>query len=937
MRPAYRFAQAVRPLVIVLCTLLTMTWLSPVSAEVVAVEVGPLTVEYQPRPGGMAIRWDGVSVSRHSGLVVTTPPWAPHFYVGPTEQAVAGATQSQADGATTLEIIHQGTDAFVGHERLTLSPSGTLVQDFEGRFELEDAEALVQWRAAALNPSLLMGMRFRAHAADGTITDGVFPVTPQPEEPPIARGFRRLVIETRLGPMSIEVESDQPLVLYDHRASRWSNPEDPYFWFGDLGTRIRADQPVKYRITYTFPPAIKSAENKPVEFSLPVARHADAQVSRLDGAPRIVPRPKEIRLAEGSVMVSHLPQPDEASGQQPWRLAEQKLLRHWRTLAAGVQEGRQPDARLRFRLAAADDAVQPEGYVLNIDADGIDIAAADTNGFLYAVQTLKQLSWHNGAGQIEVRNAQIRDWPALAFRGVHIFTGGKGPQLHEKLLRDVLAASKFNHVVLESEYIKWDAYPKIHHPEFGMDKADVRRILEVCRSLGIEVTPLVQSLGHCQWMFVNDENLDLAEDPEARYAYCVTNPKTYDFIFTVFQEALDLFEPRAFHIGHDEYTDRGRVPYREESKKFTVEELFMQDTLKLHGWLKERGVKVMMWGDMLLAKGEAPDACHAKSRESAQSLREQLPSDIIITDWHYAAEPPERFTSLGVFQDRGHPTIAATWYRPGNIVGFAHAAHQQKSLGLLQTTWAGYSLDPESFARETHQYIAHVLAGEAAWNADRAVSLDLLDAGEAFFEMMGMSALTRETRPGWCADLSPAGNACLTAKSNDGWFGLGPAHDLSAVPAGERRWRGVRFQIAPHDQDNVLALASRLSRGQSLPDRAALKLDADAAALALVVTTEFPSTTGTKIATAVARFADGTQAQLDLVYGHNLLACTDLTPAAQAPVLWRGRTPAGQPVALRATLWHFTDSNRLVDLELITCDSDASLVLIAATGLMPPP
>jgi len=895
---------------------------------------GSVSVSYSARPEGMSITWDGVRVSLHSELIVTTPPWAPHHYVGPTASAVSSSHVDTSGVASVLSIAHRGAnDSFVGKEVLTLHPGGALTQTLSGEYLGADDTALMQWRAAALNPSVIIGRPYRFESADGVVMRGVISVAPQPEDPPIAHGFRWIEFDSRLGTIRIEVEGDRPLVFYDHRASRWSNPESPYFWFGDLGTRLAPGSPVLYRVTYRLIPADCAKATAPTKRGVvPVQAHDDAQCQDVDRVSTLVPTPKHAVRIAGNAIFPVQPATSRVVN-RPWRLAEHELLRHWKALGAAVPKPMDTSPVLDFQLAESANELPSEGYRLDVTPDRVEIVAADTAGFLHAVQTLKQLSWRNREGAIEVAGATIRDWPSLPFRGVHIFTGGQGPELHERLIRDVYAATKLNQLVLEAEYVHWDAFPEIRHPRFGMSKADVRRVLAVSRELGIAVTPLVQSLGHCQWMFENNQHLDLAEDPEAKWAYCVTNPRTYDFIFTVYTEALELFQPRMLHIGHDEYTDRGRVPFRPESANYTVEELFMMDTLKLHAWLRERGVRVMMWGDMLLAKGEAPDACHARSKESAAMLRAQLPDDIVIADWHYAAGPPEDFTSLEVFHDDGHATVASTWYRPGNIVGFAQAAHQQEGLGLLQTTWAGYSLDVESFTREMRQYLAHVLAAEVAWNADRAITMDLLSAGEAFFNLMGTTALASAARAGWTGDLASIANVSLSADTADGWLGLGPEHDLSTMPTGDVRLRGVRFRVAPKTAPNAVVLAGRLAAQCGALERVAMEIDAPAEALVLLLTSEFPCESGTRVARVDCTFADGGSMRHELVYGENLFAYTDLTPAAKAPVMWRGKTQSGQDVAVRSAVVPLGGQRRLKSIALSSAGSPASLVLIGLTGL----
>jgi len=578
------------------------------------------------------------------------------------------------------------------------------------------------------------------------------------------------------------------------------------------------------------------------------------------------------------------------------------------------------------------------------------------------VQTLRQLTARTSADEVLIRAAEIRDWPSLSFRGVHLFTGGQGPALHEKLIRNVIAALKMNHIVLESEYVKWDSHPEIHHPEYGMSKDDVRKILATCRELGVEVSPLVMSLGHCQWMFEHNQNLELAEDPDAKWTYCVTNPKTYEFIYQIYDEAVELFQPKYFHIGHDEFTHRGRVPFREESRKYTHEQLLVMDTQRHHAWFKERGIRLMMWGDMLLGPDEAPDAGHAVSRETAAKQRGELPKDIVIADWHYVDTDPAKYTSLGTFRDEGFTTIAAGWWRPGNIVHLARAAYEAKSLGYLQTTWAGYSLDPARFEKEINQYAMYVLAAEAAWNADAPPDPASFPAGAYFLDLMGLSTLKPGNRAGWTADLGVACNYPLVAADASGWFELGPEHDLSAVPRGLVQFKGVMFRMGDPNQPTApaaIVLRSKLARtmppgveivlGAKAADQdparhsgadqpatcvAGSVEHAKAAQLVILHGTNFPCAAGAKVAQYQIEYEGGETVALDLVYGRNVLAYGDLTASAQAPIVWSGKTAGGEPVALRALVWDNPRPEKPIRaLVARSADATGALLILAVTGL----
>jgi len=593
-------------------------------------------------------------------------------------------------------------------------------------------------------------------------------------------------------------------------------------------------------------------------------------------------------------------------------------------------------APIHFRTVESG-KVPAEGYILKVTGDALTVEASDGAGFRHAVQTLKQLMSIAPDGDVLVRATEIRDWPSLGFRGIHLFTGGQGADLHLQLIRNIIAALKFNRLVLQAEYIEWESHPELHHPKYGMPKSEVRKILTACRQAGIEVIPLVMALGHSQWIFETGHNLDLAEDPEAGYAYCATNPKTYEFLFDIYKEALELFQPRIFHIGHDEFHHRGRVPFRESSKPYTVEQLFTMDTLKLHEWLTARGVQVMMWSDMLLGPGEGPDATSAASRESAAKLRTELPKDILIADWHYVDVPPEKFNDLSIFQKDGFQALAATWNRGGNISNFAKAASDNHALGLLQTTWAGYSLDPNSYAANLRQYAAYVYAAEAAWNADRPPDPDTFPADAYFLDLMGASTLKPANRAGWTADLRPACNYPLAAADAHGWFELGPQHDLSALPRGKVRLKGLEFHVGDAADLNAPAavlLAGRLTPGLKLPDAVELRMDAQAAQLAILQVTNYTCDAGTKVGSYELTYEDGQQETLDLVYGQNVLAYTDLAAAAAAPVVWSGKTGAGGPASVRVLVWSVAaPEKRIRTLRVRSANAAGSLMILGITGL----
>jgi hypothetical protein len=385
-------------------------------------------------------------------------------------------------------------------------------------------------------------------------------------------------------------------------------------------------------------------------------------------------------------------------------------------------------------------AANPEGYRLSVTPKGIVLQAATAQGAFYGLQTLGQLL-ECDARQLSCPAVEVEDWPSLRFRGVHWFPSASGAPMYRQLIDNVFPTLKLNHCVVECEAARWDCHPEIAMTN-SISKADLRQLVEECRSRFIEPVPLVDVPGHAQWMFQHDENLDLVEDSQTTYACCVKNPKTIRFIEAVMTECIDVFHPKTFHIGYDEITQRGQFPNPQcpLCGRETTTSLITESANRLADWLAARGIKTMMWGDMLLAPGEAADAtnrladwlaargiktmmwgdmllgpgeANAKNAGEAKERRTGISKKITITDWHYW-NPGRR--SLDVLQQAGFHTIASTWMQPGDIFRFSQAAIASGSDGLLQTTWDGYFPDERVMQHEIDQFSAYVLAADYAWS-----------------------------------------------------------------------------------------------------------------------------------------------------------------------------------------------------------------------------
>ncbi|MDI6829495.1 MAG: family 20 glycosylhydrolase, partial [Armatimonadota bacterium] len=425
-------------------------------------------------------------------------------------------------------------------------------------------------------------------------------------------------------------------------------------------------------------------------------------------------------------------------------------------------------------------------------------------------------------------------------------------------------------------------------------------------------------------------NLHLAEDPEHPYGYCPSNPESYKFIFDIYVEAIEIFKPKVFHIGHDEIKMRGRFPRDELCSRKTVSQLFIEDVKKLHAYLSERGIRTMLWGDMMLHKSETPDAAGAESVEAAKERREALPKDVIIADWHYCSA--KDFPSVRIFKENGNEVLACTWYNPYNIQDFSRSAKKDGAEGLIQTLWSGFNVDERCLDQQFHQYHAFILAADYAWNTGETSVDDIpYFPAEEFMKLWRREKADHIAKNGFVIDLSSLANIILSGDDTSAWLGCGPDHDLRSFKTGNIRLRGIRFETP---KNKALMLSGALNPNGSLPCSVHIPLGRTAEGLEFLLTAGWGAEKGTAIGKIVIRYSNIESMVLDLVYGENIAAWNDASSVPFSAIAWKGKTKAGEKITLRMLHWDNPYPEKPIqEIEITSNNTEACPVVFAITGI----
>lgn len=233
-----------------------------------------------------------------------------------------------------------------------------------------------------------------------------------------------------------------------------------------------------------------------------------------------------------------------------------------------------------------------EAYQISVDPDNITINGASSAGTFYGIQTFYKtmISLECDGSEIFFPQVLINDYPRFGYRGVmldvsrHFF-----PVSFIKEFIDILALHNINrfhwHLTNDQGWrIQIDSYPLLNsvgsarknvvinpknaYPEkdgniygpYYYTKNEIREVIKYAKDRFIEIIPEIDVPGHTMAVLAAYPELGCTGGPyevaNSRGIYhdvlCLGNRHTYDFLYNVFNEILDLFPCQYIHIGGDE-------------------------------------------------------------------------------------------------------------------------------------------------------------------------------------------------------------------------------------------------------------------------------------------------------------------------------------------------------------------------------------------------
>ena len=462
-------------------------------------------------------------------------------------------------------------------------------------------------------------------------------------------------------------------------------------------------------------------------------------------------------------------------------------------------------------LPAANESAGPdsrESYALQVTPKGAEIRARSSAGIFYGAQTLLQMAEGAGAEAV-LPESEIKDWPALAYRGAMIdFSEGELIRVSEAERQiDLMARFKANQYYFYSEAsIEYEGYD-IVNPNGRYSRDEVRQVIEYARQRHIDVVPCMELYGHMHNMFRYEKYADLGL-PRYGGEYDPRSPRMYEVLDDWIEQTAKLFPSPWYHVGFDEPWSLGKIGIVPGKDPFKT---FMDVLRHISEKNKSLGKRTLFWAD--IDQGASTLSNHPE-------LLKDVPAGVIALPWIYEAR-----TNYTPFVEplakAGIPTIVApgVWgwnelfpdYHRSffNINELTATGRKYNTLGMLNTTWtdsrqtiyrlalpglafgaaAAWQSEPVNTNTFFNEYSAVVYPAKVA--AEIGPALEELSAVEEIFE----NVLQNTTQSAFWADP------------------LAPGH-LKKLQAGEAAVRRARL-LAESAQERVQR-AMRISSDPTL-------------------------------------------------------------------------------------------------------------------------
>lgn len=309
------------------------------------------------------------------------------------------------------------------------------------------------------------------------------------------------------------------------------------------------------------------------------------------------------------------------------------------------------------------------------------------------------------------------------------------------------------------------------------------KLVDTATHVGIKVVPIVNLLGHTQYLIKTKALRDLNElraadgSPQERGQICPLHPRTIEIADKLLRDMAPFCTAGKVHVGLDESFHLGKCPRcRAEIERRGLASHFAGHVDRMHTLTSSLGLRMGIWADMLNLVPEAIPL---------------LPRDLIAYDWYYY--PFKRHPRVELFNFAesdlatplrkhgieywGCPMNGAFRYEPlpvfgdrlANLRAWWKRGQKTKASGFLVTSWEAYRLALEMTtvvdAAAASLWLGGTPDDDAEWLA------------QGFARVFGKTGARTAARAALACDKYPFSGYARWER-NDRWDGAKPDKDF---------------------------------------------------------------------------------------------------------------------------------------------------------------
>ena len=208
-----------------------------------------------------------------------------------------------------------------------------------------------------------------------------------------------------------------------------------------------------------------------------------------------------------------------------------------------------------------------------------------------------------------------------------------------------MAKMGLNFVLLYTEETyTLDDYPYFGYMRGRYTKDELKELDKFALSLGIELVPCIQTLGHIDMALRWPHHAHMADGERT---LLVDSEDTYSFIDAMLKTCRECFTTDKIHIGMDEAHGLGRGKFLDKYKKYEDSStIFLRHLNKVNEIIKKYNYKAMMWDDMFFRYSSKIHRYYDLDNELTPEIIKEIPSNISQVFWNYYKETNEEYSTF---------------------------------------------------------------------------------------------------------------------------------------------------------------------------------------------------------------------------------------------------------------------------------------------------